>query len=294
MCGSPTGSSRQGSQFRVAAVAAAPKDAGASTISTGDMKIVTVDLGDRSYPIYIGNGLLAKPEMLKKHIPGKTCLVITNETIAPLYLDRVVQGLRQFSDLRVETVVLPDGEEHKSMDNLMKASCCCCCCSPTPLRAMPMQPLRLPPSAHLLFPFLFQIFDRALETRLDRETTFIALGGGVIGDMTGYAAASYQRGVHFIQVCLLPCRGLMRHCSRGAEPRASLTGPHDGHGHGGQQRRWQDRHQPPARQEHDWRLLPAALRAGRHGHPEHPAGPRARIRDLRGCQVRIDPRCAVL
>lgn len=74
------------------------------------MKIVNVDLDDRSYPIYIGNGLLNKPELLKKHIPGKTCLIVTNETIAPLYLEKVVSGLKSVApEMRIETVILPDG-----------------------------------------------------------------------------------------------------------------------------------------------------------------------------------------
>lgn len=127
------------------------------------VKVVEVDLGDRTYPIYIGSGL-NWAETLKKHIPGNTVLVVTNETIAPLYLDRVVEALSQGGDIRVETVVLRDGEEYKSLEELNK------------------------------------VYDKALEARLDRQTTFVALGGGVIGDMTGFAAASYQRGVHFVQV----------------------------------------------------------------------------------------------
>ena len=122
-----------------------------------------VDLGDRSYPIYIGSSLLDNGELIRRHIPGNTALVVTNETIAPLYLDRTVATLSEGGNIRVEVVILPDGEEHKNMDVLMK------------------------------------VFDKALEAKLDRQTTFVALGG-VIGDMTGYAASSYQRGVHFIQI----------------------------------------------------------------------------------------------
>ena len=125
---------------------------------------VEVDLGDRSYPIYIGSSLLDNGELIRRHIPGNTALVVTNETIAPLYLDRTVATLSEGGNIRVEVVILPDGEEHKNMDVLMK------------------------------------VFDKALEAKLDRQTTFVALGGGVIGDMTGYAASSYQRGVHFIQI----------------------------------------------------------------------------------------------
>ena len=108
--------------------------------------------------------MLAGGDLLRKHVPGNTALVVTNETVAPLYLDRVVAALSEGGEIRVETVVLPDGEEHKNVDVLMK------------------------------------VFDKALDARLDRQTTFVALGGGVIGDMTGFAAASYQRGVHFVQI----------------------------------------------------------------------------------------------
>ena len=126
--------------------------------------VVTIDLGERSYPIYIGSGLLDDGDLIRKHVPGRTALVVTNETIAPLYLDRTVAALESKGDLRVEVIILPDGEKYKTVDVLMK------------------------------------IFDKALESKLDRQTTFVALGGGVIGDMTGFAAASYQRGVHFVQV----------------------------------------------------------------------------------------------
>ena len=137
----------------------------ASSVSTASpAATVEVELGDRTYPIYIGSGLLAGGELLRKHVPGNTALVVTNETVAPLYLDRVVAALSEGGEIRVEVVILPDGEEHKNMDVLMK------------------------------------VFDKALDARLDRQTTFVALGGGVIGDMTGFAAASYQRGVHFVQI----------------------------------------------------------------------------------------------
>ena len=136
-----------------------------SSVSTASpAATVEVELGDRTYPIYIGSGLLAGGDLLRKHVPGNTALVVTNETVAPLYLDRVVAALSEGGDIRVEVVILPDGEEHKNMDVLMK------------------------------------VFDKALDARLDRQTTFVALGGGVIGDMTGFAAASYQRGVHFVQI----------------------------------------------------------------------------------------------
>lgn len=126
--------------------------------------VVSVDLGDRSYPIYIGAGLLDNGALLRKHVPGVTALIVTNETIAPFYLERAVAALADGGGIRVEVVVLPDGEEYKTMEVLMT------------------------------------VFNKALDAKLDRQTTFVALGGGVIGDMTGYAAASYQRGVHFIQI----------------------------------------------------------------------------------------------
>ncbi|MDD3517662.1 MAG: 3-dehydroquinate synthase [Chromatiales bacterium] len=125
------------------------------------MQTLTVELGERSYPIHIGQGLLDHPELLQGRIRGRTVLVVTNTTVAPLYLDRLVRTLH---DLQVDTVVLPDGEQYKTL--------------------------------HVLD----DIFSALLERRHDRGTTLIALGGGVVGDMTGFAAACYQRGVDFIQV----------------------------------------------------------------------------------------------
>ncbi|KAF1873386.1 hypothetical protein Lal_00027424 [Lupinus albus] len=126
---------------------------------------VHVDLGDRSYPIYIGSGLLNQPHLLQRHVHGKRVLVVTNTTVAPLYLDKVVDALtRGNQNVSVESVILPDGEQYKDMDTLMK------------------------------------VFDKAIESRLDRRSTFVALGGGVIGDMCGFAAASFLRGVNFIQI----------------------------------------------------------------------------------------------
>lgn len=132
---------------------------------TNEPTIVNVDLGDRSYPIYIGSGLLDQPALLQRHVLGKKVLVVTNTTVAPIYLDKVISVLTHGnSDITVDTVILPDGEKYKDMDNLMK------------------------------------ILTKAAECRLDRRSTFVALGGGVIGDMCGYAAASYLRGVNFIQI----------------------------------------------------------------------------------------------
>ena len=120
-----------------------------------------VNLDERSYPICIGNGLLDQHELLTQHIHGNSALIVTNDVVAPLYLARVEAALEGF---KFHTLVLPDGEEHKNL-----------------------QKLNL-------------IYDCLLSNRLDRNTTLIALGGGVIGDITGFAAASYQRGVHLIQI----------------------------------------------------------------------------------------------
>lgn len=123
---------------------------------------LVVDLADRSYPIYIGVDLLKQPELLARHIPGDTAVVVSNTTVAPLYADALINGLSEFK--KVERIVLPDGEQYKSLD------------------------------------VLSTIFDALVDARCDRQTTLIALGGGVIGDITGFAAASYQRGVPFIQI----------------------------------------------------------------------------------------------
>lgn len=125
------------------------------------MQTLTVDLGERAYPIHIGPALLSNAELLRPHIVGKQVLIVTNETVAPLYLEQLQQGLADFS---VDTVVLPDGEQFKTLETLNL------------------------------------VFDAALAKRHSRNTTFVALGGGVVGDMCGFAAASYQRGVNFIQI----------------------------------------------------------------------------------------------
>ena len=125
------------------------------------MKTLHVDLGDRSYPIHIGSGLLGQPELLVPHIRGKQVAIVSNETVAPLYIEKLHAVL---GDYQVTDIILPDGEEYKNLD------------------------------------VLNQVFDGLLQDRHNRTTTLIALGGGVVGDMCGFAAASYQRGVHFIQV----------------------------------------------------------------------------------------------
>jgi 3-dehydroquinate synthase len=125
------------------------------------MDTLTVDLGGRSYPIYIGEQIFSDGALLTKHIQGKQVMVVTNTTIADLYLDELMTALTDFS---VVSCVLPDGEQYKTLD------------------------------------VLNQIFSRLLESKYNRSATLIALGGGVVGDMTGFAAASYQRGVDFIQI----------------------------------------------------------------------------------------------
>ena len=125
------------------------------------METVNLDLGVDSYSIFIGGGLLGDGDLLRRHIAGKQVLIVTNETIAPLYLDRVLAHL---SGYQVDAIALPDGEQYKTLDTLNL------------------------------------IFTRLIEMNANRGVTLLALGGGVVGDMTGFAAACYQRGVSFIQI----------------------------------------------------------------------------------------------
>ncbi|MDX8386848.1 MAG: iron-containing alcohol dehydrogenase, partial [Gallionella sp.] len=127
------------------------------------MQTLTVGLDKRSYQIHVGRLLLDRAELLKEHLPGKRVAIVTNTTIAPLYLDKLDKVLRKLGINSVH-VILPDGEEYKNNDTLNI------------------------------------IYDVLLKHRCERGTPMIALGGGVIGDMTGYAAATYLRGVPFIQI----------------------------------------------------------------------------------------------
>ena len=127
------------------------------------MQTLTVDLGDRSYPIHIGAGLLDRVELILPHLAQKRVAIVTNTTVGPLYLTRLTATLEN-AGVQVPPIVLPDGEVYKNWETLNL------------------------------------IFDALLTNRAERKTTLIALGGGVIGDLTGFAAASYQRGVPFIQV----------------------------------------------------------------------------------------------
>ncbi len=124
-------------------------------------KTLHVELGERSYPIYIGAGLLSQSKLYQPHIRGRQLMIVSNETVAPLYLEKVRDAL---SGYQVEQVILPDGEEFKNLE------------------------------------ILNRIFDALLAKRFNRSCCLVALGGGVVGDMGGFAAASYQRGVDFIQV----------------------------------------------------------------------------------------------
>ncbi len=125
------------------------------------IKQLNLQLGDRSYPIYIGPGGLKQGELLTQKIRGKQVAIVTNDTIAPLYLQQVKSLL---TDFKIETVILLDGEQYKTLETLAT------------------------------------IFDALLEKRFNRNATLIALGGGVIGDIGGFAAACYQRGIDFIQI----------------------------------------------------------------------------------------------
>lgn len=126
-----------------------------------NMHQLSVALGDRSYPIFVGANLLASQDLLIPYIRSKQVCIVTNATVADLYLNTLVVTLAAYD---VDIVTLPDGEVFKNLDTLN------------------------------------QIFTGLLDARHNRTTTLIALGGGVIGDMTGFAAACYQRGVDFIQI----------------------------------------------------------------------------------------------
>ncbi len=125
------------------------------------MRTLELDLGERSYPIHIGRGLLTDPTLFAPHIHGKQVMIVSNVTVAPLYMEALQSALGGFL---VKSINLPDGEQYKTLDTLNL------------------------------------IFDALLENRFNRGCTLIALGGGVVGDICGFAAASYQRGVEFIQV----------------------------------------------------------------------------------------------
>jgi 3-dehydroquinate synthase len=126
-----------------------------------ESRTITVDLGERSYPIVIGSGLLGGGFDPGEYLAGRDCLVVSNETVAPLYADKLKACLAGRS---IESVELPDGEAFKTVDTAMK------------------------------------VIDKLVAGSANRDTTIIALGGGVVGDIAGFAAACYMRGVAFIQV----------------------------------------------------------------------------------------------
>ncbi len=125
------------------------------------MQRVTIDLGARSYPILIGPGLIDDPAVLGGAIAARDLLVVTNEVVGPLYLDRLLEAL---AGKRLRSVLLPDGEQHKTLDVANR------------------------------------VFDALVHGRMNRDACVVALGGGVVGDIAGFAAACYQRGVDFVQV----------------------------------------------------------------------------------------------
>ncbi|BCX82083.1 3-dehydroquinate synthase [Methylomarinovum caldicuralii] len=125
------------------------------------MKTLTIDLGERGYPIHIGTGLLSQWDLFTPHIGGEQVMVVTNDVVGPLYLERLLATLGLPDEA---ALVLPDGERCKTLETVNR------------------------------------IFDALLERRYSRNATLVALGGGVIGDIVGFAAACYQRGIDFIQV----------------------------------------------------------------------------------------------
>jgi 3-dehydroquinate synthase len=127
------------------------------------MQTLTVGLAERSYPIHIGTGLLDRHDLLLPYLPHKRAAVVSNTTVAPLYLEALLGALDKHG-VGIVPIILPDGEKYKNAETLGL------------------------------------VYDALLRERCERNTPLIALGGGVIGDMTGYAAATYLRGVPFIQI----------------------------------------------------------------------------------------------
>ncbi len=125
------------------------------------MNTLKVELGDRSYPILIGEGLLLQPDLVRQHVPSRDILIVSNTTVAPLYMEPLATALK---GRRVVEAVLPDGEAHKNLATVAR------------------------------------VWDVLVANRFGRDCTVVALGGGVVGDMAGFAAAGYQRGVAFVQV----------------------------------------------------------------------------------------------
>ena len=126
------------------------------------MKTIKIKFDERSYPIYIGENLISNYDLIEQHILSKKIAIITNETVAAIYLNPLLESLSSHKE--IISIVLPDGESYKNQDSLD------------------------------------DIHTQLLKNKADRSITLIALGGGVIGDITGFAAATYMRGVNFIQI----------------------------------------------------------------------------------------------
>ena len=126
------------------------------------MKTLNVNLGSRSYPITIGSGILSRSQLYEPFLNGGRAFIVTNETVAPLYLDALEQALAEL--VEVSTCILPDGERHKILDTVSR------------------------------------ILDQMLDVPCARDTVVFALGGGVVGDIAGFCAACYQRGIAFVQI----------------------------------------------------------------------------------------------
>ena len=129
-------------------------------MTPGSPATLRIELGDRSYPIVIGAGLLGDPTIVGRHVTARDVLVVTSETVGPLYLARLTGAL---ADKRVRSLALPDGEQHKTLQ------------------------------------LMSRVLDALVDARLNRDGCVIALGGGVVGDVTGFAAACYQRGIDCVQ-----------------------------------------------------------------------------------------------
>jgi 3-dehydroquinate synthase len=125
------------------------------------VELLNVELGTRSYPILIEAGLLGRPDLFRQHLPAQDVLIVSNTTVAPLYLPALRASL---GSRRVAEVILPDGEAHKTLANSAR------------------------------------VIDVLVANRFGRDCALLALGGGVVGDLAGFAAACYQRGVAFVQV----------------------------------------------------------------------------------------------
>ena len=125
------------------------------------MNTLKVELGDRSYPILVGEGLLRQPDLVRQYVPARDLLIVSNTTVAPLYMKALTEAL---GDRRLVEAILPDGESHKTLATVAR------------------------------------ILDVLVANRFGRDCTVVALGGGVVGDMAGFAAACYQRGVAYVQI----------------------------------------------------------------------------------------------